>query len=65
MFGWISYARLYVRTAIKSDRGATMVEYALMVALIAIVAIVAVGLVGTNVTGIFQRTADTLGPLAP
>jgi len=39
------------------DRGATAVEYGLMVALIAIVIIVAVALLGTNLNEVFQRVA--------
>ena len=45
---------------VGKEEGASMVEYALLVALIAIVAIVAIGLVGTRVTGIFSKVADTL-----
>lgn len=45
---------------IRDEEGASMVEYALLVALIAIIAIVAVGIVGTKVTGVFQSVADTL-----
>lgn len=53
------FLRLY--TLLKSrEEGATMVEYGLMVALIAVVALVAVTALGANITGIFQRTADTL-----
>jgi pilus assembly protein Flp/PilA len=37
----------------QSERGATAVEYGLMVALIAAVIVVAVGLLGTTVSGIF------------
>jgi pilus assembly protein Flp/PilA len=56
----VVFLRLY--TLLKSrEEGATMVEYGLMVALIAVVALGAVSILGTNVTGIFQRTADTLG----
>jgi pilus assembly protein Flp/PilA len=39
------------------DRGATAVEYGLMVALIAIVIIVAVTLLGTNLSSLFNDTA--------
>jgi pilus assembly protein Flp/PilA len=39
------------------DRGATAVEYGLMVALIAIVIIVAVTLLGTNLSSLFQDVA--------
>jgi pilus assembly protein Flp/PilA len=45
---------------IREEEGASMVEYALLVALIAIIAIIAVALVGTRVTGVFQKVADTL-----
>jgi pilus assembly protein Flp/PilA len=44
----------------RDEEGASMVEYALLVALIAIVAIVAVTLVGTSVSTEFQSIADTL-----
>jgi pilus assembly protein Flp/PilA len=43
--------------ALRSDRGATAVEYGLMVALIAIVIIVAVTLLGTNLKGLFNDVA--------
>ena len=43
-----------------TERGATAVEYGLMVALIAIVIIVAVALLGTNLSGIFNTTAGSV-----
>jgi len=43
--------------ALRSDRGATAVEYGLMVALIAIVIIVAVTLLGTNLSSLFNNVA--------
>lgn len=43
---------------LKKDRGATMVEYGLMVALIAVVVIVAVAVLGTNLNTLFQTVAD-------
>lgn len=42
------------------ERGATAVEYGLMVALIAVVIIVAVTLLGKNVSGLFTRTANSV-----
>ncbi len=45
---------------IREEEGATMVEYALMVALIAIIAIVAVTLVGNAVSQTFSDVANTL-----
>lgn len=46
--------------ALRSDRGATAVEYGLMVALIAIVIIVAVTLLGTNLSGLFNTVATSV-----
>ena len=44
----------------RSDKGATAVEYGLMVALIAIVIIGSVTLVGTNLNALFGRVAGAL-----
>lgn len=44
----------------NDDSGATMVEYALMVALIAVVALVAVQTLGTNINAKFEDIADAL-----
>ena len=48
----------------EDDRGATAVEYGLMVALIAVVIITAVALVGTNLDLIFDKVGEKL-KLAP
>jgi pilus assembly protein Flp/PilA len=45
----------------RSEEGATMVEYGLMVALIAVVALLAVAAVGTNLFGLFSDVADEIG----
>jgi pilus assembly protein Flp/PilA len=44
----------------RNDRGATAVEYGLMVALIALVIIVAVALLGTNLSTIFSGAATSV-----
>ena len=44
----------------KDEEGATMVEYALMLALIAIVCIVAVTAIGEKASETFQSAADQL-----
>jgi pilus assembly protein Flp/PilA len=44
----------------RSDEGATMVEYGLMVALIAVVCIAAVTLIGTTLQGVFNTIAGAL-----
>ena len=60
----IVYARiLSVLTGItqhKDDKGATAVEYGLLVALIAGVIIVAVTLLGNNLTTLFNKVATTI-----
>ena len=47
-------------SALRDDRGATAVEYGLMVALIAIVIIAAVTLLGGNLSGLFGRVAASV-----
>ena len=43
-----------------AERGATAVEYGLMVALIAIVIIVAVAFLGTNLSGLFHNVGTSV-----
>jgi Flp pilus assembly pilin Flp len=47
-------------TEFRSEEGASMVEYALLVVLIAIVALVAVGLAGNAVSSTFNNVATHL-----
>ena len=56
----LSYlVKLQVKAAaLRNDRGATAVEYGLMVALIAAVIIIAVTALGTNLNTIFQDVAS-------
>lgn len=51
-------------TFFKDEEGATMVEYALMLALIAIICIAAVTLIGQRASSTFQGAADSL-PATP
>ena len=44
------------------ERGASMVEYALLVVLIAIIAIVAITLAGEEISGTFSDIASSLNP---
>ena len=44
----------------RQEKGATAVEYGLMIALIAIVILVAVALLGDNLSGIFNKTATSV-----
>ena len=53
--------KFQVRVAtLRRDRGATAVEYGLMVALIAVVIIVAVTLLGKNLSELFNSTASAV-----
>ncbi len=49
---------------IRSQKGVTMIEYALIAALVAVVAITALGLLGTNLTAIFTTISTKLGAAA-
>ena len=49
-----------INAFLKSEKGQGMVEYGLIIALVAIVVITAIVLLGGNLTGIFNKTADTL-----
>lgn len=53
-----------VKERLSSEKGATAVEYGLMVALIAVVIITAVALVGTNLDAIFDTVNTKLTPVA-
>jgi pilus assembly protein Flp/PilA len=52
-------AKFHARMA-TAERGATAVEYGLMVALIAIVIIVAVSTLGGNLSGLFTKVAGSV-----
>lgn len=54
----------WVQSYFRSDEGATMVEYGLMVALIAVAAIVAITLIGTNLSALFNSIGVKLGVVA-
>ena len=50
-----------IKGLFKDEEGATMPEYALMVALIAIVVAVGAALLGTNINAKLNRVATTIG----
>ncbi len=57
---------LYVRAtnriaSVRNQKGATAVEYGLMVALIAAVIMAAVGVIGFQLNGVFESVATELG----
>jgi pilus assembly protein Flp/PilA len=55
----------WVKAHFKSDRGATMVEYALMAALIAVVCIAAVTMLGGNAKSKFNSVGSSIGNANP
>ena len=46
----------------EEEEGATMIEYALLVALIAIIAIAAIRFMGNNVSQQFSAVANSIAP---
>ena len=54
-----------IKGLIKDEEGATMVEYALMLALIAVVCIAVVGFIGTHARAKFQTVDDKLAAPPP
>ena len=57
----VTMVKAMVRSFIRDEKAATMVEYALMVALIAVVALVAVRLLGTNASSTFSSAGSAIG----
>jgi pilus assembly protein Flp/PilA len=49
-----------LKTMLRDDEGATMVEYGLLVALIAMVALAAVKILGTNLSTLFNGVATSV-----
>ncbi len=50
----------YLIKLLKSEKGASAVEYALIVSLIALAIIATVTLLGTTLSGVFQSIVDAL-----
>jgi pilus assembly protein Flp/PilA len=61
----VTYVRLRMAAAARTDRGASAVEYGLLVALIAIAIIVAVSALGGSLSGIFDTTGQSIGAATP
>jgi len=56
---WQAFAQ---RLRYKSERGASLVEYALLVALIAIVCVVAISFLGSSASRTFGSAGSQLAP---
>jgi pilus assembly protein Flp/PilA len=61
----LAYLSSVLALRARSDRGATAVEYGLMVALIAVVIIGAVILLGDNLSDMFGGVADSVEEETP
>ena len=61
MYDVVNYVRIRLTAMARTERGASAVEYGLLVALIAIIIIVGVSLLGTNLRSIFNKTANSIG----
>jgi pilus assembly protein Flp/PilA len=53
------------RKFLKDESGATMVEYALLVALISVAAVAVIVLLGPLIVGTFQSVLDAMTPVVP
>ena len=58
---WVRYCAPFVRARFgRTERGASLVEYALLVALIAVVCIVAVTQLGSNASNKFSKIGSAI-----
>ena len=57
----LDFIRAWMIARCRTDRGATLVEYALLVALIAVVCIAAVTLLGRNANSRFNSVGSSIG----
>lgn len=55
-----NFAKAYFGLELDEDEGATMVEYALLIALIAIVVVAALVILGPKIAGLFNNTSNKL-----
>ena len=53
--------KTWIQARVKSERGASLVEYALLVALIAIVCIVAITFIGDSASDSFSEVGSNIG----
>jgi pilus assembly protein Flp/PilA len=56
----VEFLATWLRARFDSERGASLVEYALLVALIAVVCIAAITLLGNNASSKFNNTASSI-----
>jgi pilus assembly protein Flp/PilA len=49
-----------LKSFVRDESGATMIEYGLIAALVSVAAIVALGTMGTSISGMFSRVSACL-----
>jgi pilus assembly protein Flp/PilA len=61
MYDILTHLRIQIAASkARTERGASAVEYGLLVSLIAVAIIVAVGLLGTRLRSIFENTTGSI-----
>jgi pilus assembly protein Flp/PilA len=60
MYDVLNYVRIRLVAQAKSERGASAVEYGLLVALIAVFIIGGVSLLGGSLSGVFKKSAASI-----
>lgn len=55
-----TFVSAFVRSHVKNERGASLVEYALLVALIAVVCIAAATFLGSSISSKFGRVGSSI-----
>jgi pilus assembly protein Flp/PilA len=60
MYDVVNYVRIRLTAKARTERGASAVEYGLLVALIAIAIIVAVTALGGSLSNIFTKTSNSI-----
>ena len=60
MYDLYNYVRIRLVAKAKTERGASAVEYGLLVSLIAIAIIVAVSTLGGKLSAVFSKTSNSL-----
>jgi pilus assembly protein Flp/PilA len=61
MYDLVNYVRIRLTAMARTERGASAVEYGLLVALIAIAIIAGATLLGGKLNDMFTRTSSSLG----
>ena len=65
MITQFNFLKAWIQTHAKTERGASLVEYALLVALIAVVVIGAITMLGDSAANTFSDVGDELNTARP